>query len=405
MTKYVTSKALCYNKVCNGYEIVNFISGKSVKVSEFVKGFLDYCDSPREDVLVNDFFSRSHVSDDDSNGLMHFLLSHKILVHDDQDALYCVCPVAHTLFGFDACDEILIPTNNIVIAGAPFGLGNSVDIGCKDFPNHVRRYIRSFFGGRKLSKNLSSLRIDFVDSDFDMDNFESLVLKHKVKDIGDVYFCSGESNELYYKKLYRFALNVAKNDSVPFILGGDHSITYPIVKALCEKNVEFDILHFDAHSDYKDSLILNMYNRMDLKMLTHATVMNYCAEEVNVKRIVQFGVREPFMANCDKIQSVSLKDIRTNSTILQEVARSNRPIYLSFDIDFLDPIIAPGTGSKIVQGAQFEETLRCLDVVLRNKKVLGVDLVEVNDKLDINHVTVLHSIKLILYILGLLKMD
>ena len=85
---------------------------------------------------------------------------------------------------------------------------------------------------------------------------------------------------------------------VPLAIGGDHSITYPILKSLSNNIPKFNVIHFDAHSDFRDSAIMDTYLNLNLSILNHANVMNYCTLLPQVNMIYQIGVREPFITKC-----------------------------------------------------------------------------------------------------------
>lgn len=95
--------------------------------------------------------------------------------------------------------------------------------------------------------------------------------------------------------------------------------------------------------------------------------------------------------------------MRRKSELYQKIVNKSCEVYLSFDIDFFDPIIAPGTASKLINGALYDETFTYLAEILYNKKIIGADLVEVNPRIDPSNSTIHLAINLILHILSLTK--
>ena len=85
-----------------------------------------------------------------------------------------------------------------------------------------------------------------------------------------------------------------------------------------------------------------------------------------------------------------------------DLVNRNNAVYLSFDIDYFDPIIAPGTASKLINGGLYNETFVSLSEILKNKKVIGIDLVEINPRLDDCNRTSQLAMNLVLYLLGLI---
>ncbi|MCI1247254.1 MAG: arginase family protein [Prevotella sp.] len=404
MEYFVTSKALVYHRVGDIYEVTNFLSGQSVKVDALVKTLLDRCQEPQPSTSVFDFFGKEKIKEEDVKALMVFLFNHKILLNDSKDALIDVRGVNTTFFGVPAVHLNVLPKDSVVMVGAPFGLGNAVDTGTKDFPGSFREFIYCALSCKGLADHLDSFRVEFVDPTFDYKNFCHLIENKKIWDLGDIFYHQGESNTLYYTRVGQVMERVVAHGNIPFVVGGDHSVTYPIIHALCGCHEHFDIFHFDAHADYKNSRILSMYDSIGVSLLNHATVMNYCAKEKSVDHIVQFGVREPYKAKCGKIETVTLNDIREKTPVYQDIVDREESVYLTFDIDYFDPLIAPGTASKINHGGQYRETLICLKEILAHKHIIGVDLVEVNANLDHSNMTSLLATQLVLYILGIIKL-
>lgn len=197
---------------------------------------------------------------------------------------------------------------------------------------------------------------------------------------------------------------VVEMGNVPFCIGGDHSITYPILKGISTNNPSFLVLHFDAHSDLSDSDYLQVYQSSESEMLNHATVMSFCAGLDKVKEIIQIGVREPFFVENPKCKQISLSEMRSENAACQCLMERKDYVYLSFDVDFFDPSIAPGTASKMIDGGFYEETFAFLSKILKNKKILGIDIVETNLYLDSSYMTTQLVMKLMLHLLGLIKL-
>jgi arginase len=168
------------------------------------------------------------------------------------------------------------------------------------------------------------------------------------------------------------------NDGLaPIALGGDHSITYPIVRAFARKYRQLNILHFDAHPDIYDSYEGNRFS--------HASPFARIMEERLVNRLVQVGVRTVTAHQREQIKrfGVELVEMRYFKNDLQ--LDFNSPLYISFDIDALDPAFAPGVSHREPGGLS---TRQAIELIQRLKgKVVGADIVEFNPRMDPLHVT------------------
>jgi arginase len=209
------------------------------------------------------------------------------------------------------------------------------------------------------------------------------------KDTGDLKLPSGEDA---INEIYSSVDRLLQEHAQVFSLGGDHSTTYPIVKAVAKKYGALNILHFDAHPDLYESFEGNKYS--------HACPFARIMEEGLAKRLVQVGIRtmnahQREQANSFGVEVIEMKD--WNSSIRFQF---DGPVYLSVDIDVLDPAFAPGVSHHEPGGF----TSRELISVLRNLKanVIGADLVEFNPTRDPSGITAMLAAKLFKEMLDLL---
>lgn len=213
--------------------------------------------------------------------------------------------------------------------------------------------------------------------------FESL----SVADIGDVpintysLLKSVQIIEDYYTGLNSFPL-------IPLTLGGDHTITLPILRALSKKHGPVGLIHVDAHTDTNDEMFG--------EKIAHGTTFRRAVEEglLDLKRVVQIGQRAQGYAAGDfqwgVDQSFRLVQAeqcwhKSLAPLMAEVRQQmgDGPVYLSFDIDSLDPIWAPGTGTPEVGGLT---SIQALEIVrgCRGLNLIGCDLVEVSPPYDVS---------------------
>lgn len=172
---------------------------------------------------------------------------------------------------------------------------------------------------------------------------------------------------------------------LPISLGGDHAITYPVVKAFAKKYPRLSILHFDAHPDIYDEFQGNRFS--------HACPFARIMEEGLVERLVQVGIRTATGHQREQIERfgvevVEMKDFRDDLTF-----EFDTPVYISFDIDGLDPAFAPGVSHREPGGLS---TRQALNVILRLKAdIAGADIVEFNPRMDSTGVTAMVCAKLL----------
>jgi len=169
----------------------------------------------------------------------------------------------------------------------------------------------------------------------------------------------------------------------PIFIGGDHSITYNLFKAFSENFSNASLIIFDAHADATSFF----------KPVSHEDMNKVLIEEglLEKERLLIIGIRkiykeeEPFL-NEKNISLLHAKEIHENlveaKEKLQKFLENQKNIYVSFDIDGLDPSIAPGTGYLEENGLTEKEAFDLLKQVLNSGKVNAADLVEINPKLD-----------------------
>ena len=170
----------------------------------------------------------------------------------------------------------------------------------------------------------------------------------------------------------------------PLIFGGDHSITYPIIRALANYHGEITILHFDAHPD--------LYDILDNNPLSHACPFARIMENDLVKRLVQVGIRTLNSHQREQAERFNVEIHEMKNWQGHEQIKINGPVYISIDMDVLDPAFAPGVSHHEPGGLsvrQILDVIHSLDV-----PIIGADIVEYNPIRDINEMTAMVATKL-----------
>lgn len=179
-----------------------------------------------------------------------------------------------------------------------------------------------------------------------------------------------------------------KDSKIPLFLGGEHLISYPIVKKVAEKYTDLYVLHFDAHADLRDSFLG--------EKLSHATVLRRISEHVNHKHIYHFGIRSGVKEEFEYAeQHTNMFPIEVKGPFMKvQEELKNKPVYITLDIDVIDPAFAPGTGTPEPGGCSSQEILEVI-THFKELNIVGFDLVEVSPANDLSERTSLLAAKIL----------
>jgi len=189
-----------------------------------------------------------------------------------------------------------------------------------------------------------------------------------------------------------------KHNLKPLIIGGEHSITSGIIKSLITNYPDLIIIQLDAHADLRDEWLGNKFS--------HACSMKRCLEILPSKKIFQIGIRSG-----TKLEFIEMKNSKTliphhlgNSAKYLEKALKDfhgRPVYLTFDLDWFDPSIMPGTGTPEPGGYFWGDFAEIVEV-LKSHNLIGADVVELSPKLDNSGISSILAAKVIRSLIMLL---
>jgi agmatinase len=157
-----------------------------------------------------------------------------------------------------------------------------------------------------------------------------------------------------------------------FTLGGDHSIAFPIVKAIAEKRGKFDILQIDAHSD--------LYHEFEGDPFSHACPFARIMEAGLCDRLIQVGIRCLTPHQIEQANKYGVTIIEMKDYALEKIPAFDKPIYLSLDMDGIDPAYAPGVSHHEPGGFSSRQVLDIIHHI--NVDIIGADLVEFNPDRD-----------------------
>tara|TARA_Y100001956_G_scaffold81524_2_gene99313 strand:+ start:11109 stop:12035 length:927 start_codon:yes stop_codon:yes gene_type:complete len=255
---------------------------------------------------------------------------------------------------------------DLVVLGVPLDMATSGRPGARMGPDAIRRAsVNLAWEGNKFPWNFNV--------------FE----RAKVIDAGDLVFDCGDAEDFTYR-LEAATSEILKSGKTMLALGGDHFITLPILRAYAKHHGEMALIHFDAHTDtYANG---SSYD--------HGTMFFHAPNEglISPKHSVQIGIRTEYdqedhgfnVINAMEANDLSAEDIvaRVRDII------GDKPVYVTFDIDCLDPAFAPGTGTPVCGGLNSDKVLKILRG-LAGVNIVGMDVVEVSPPYDHSDLTAL----------------
>ncbi len=203
-----------------------------------------------------------------------------------------------------------------------------------------------------------------------------------VVDCGDVVFAFGDAQDMS-DKLQAHAEKLLSAGKKMLTFGGDHFVTLPLLRAHAKHFGKMALVHFDAHTDtYSNGCKFD-----------HGTMFYHAPNEglIDPNHSVQIGIRtEHDSDNGFTVLDAAQVNDRTVDDILEQVKTivGDMPVYLTFDIDCLDPAFAPGTGTPVVGGLTTDRALKLLRG-LQSLNIVGMDLVEVAPSYDQSEITAL----------------
>jgi agmatinase len=262
---------------------------------------------------------------------------------------------------------------DLAVIGVPFDTGGTYRVGARFGPSGIRQ---------------ESMLLRPYNPELDVDVFERL----SVVDYGDLPVTPGYLPESH-AQIQEGAASVLATATLPLFLGGDHSVSLPILRAVAERHGPVGLVHVDAHSDLWEGY----FGGKD----THGTPFRRAVEEglLDVGRSIQVGLRGSLYGPADDALTESLGLAKIGASALHEAGvpavverirerAGSGPLYLSFDIDALDPTYAPGTGTPEVGGLTSVQALRLLRG-LAGLDFAAFDLVEVMPPYDVGATTCL----------------
>ena len=254
--------------------------------------------------------------------------------------------------------------NRIFIQGFPYDEKSSYLKGTRNGPGRIREVLRN---GSANS---------FAEIGIDTDRPE-------IEDKGDFEISN-------YFDIEKISSGHLQQDARLLSLGGDHSITYPIVKACHQFYSRFDILHIDAHPD--------LYHEYGGDPYSHACPFARIMEGGHTARLVQIGIRTFNTHQREQAERLGVESLEMKDFTVGKIPDFENPVYLSIDMDGIDPAYAPGVSHLEPGGLSSRQVIEIIRKI--NTGIIGADIVEYNPERDVQDITAALAAKLMKEILG-----
>lgn len=270
-------------------------------------------------------------------------------------------------YQFIGCNSVYEKAK-IVLFGAPYDGTSSYRAGSRFAPFKIRF---DSFGLETYSP--------YADAD---------LADHMVFDAGDIEFPFGDT-QVVLSRINQFANQVIQDNKKPFMIGGEHLVSLPVIEALAAEYPSLHILHFDAHTDLREDYMG--------VTLSHATVIRKAWDILGDGRIYQFGIRSGTKAEfewAEKEKHVTLNRYNTENLEAAIAQISDKPVYVTIDLDVLDPSIFSGTGTPEPGGIFFTELIQAIRK-MSTLNIVGADVVELSPDYDASGVSTAVASKVI----------
>jgi len=259
--------------------------------------------------------------------------------------------------------------------GIPLDVNSSYLRGPAEAPEKIREALRS-----EASNQWTELGVD-------------LGAPGALIDAGDLRL--GNSREKVgddFAEIERAVGELLASGQRPVCLGGDHSITHPILKVFERRYPELTIVHFDAHPD--------LYDEFEGSRVSHACPFARIMEERLAKRLVQVGIRTMNGHQREQAARFGVEVAEMRALPAYDRLRVHGPVYISFDLDVLDPACAPGISHREPGGMTVREAIAHLHAIEGN--IVGADIVEFNPRQDVSEMTAVVAAKVLKEISGMM---
>ena len=204
------------------------------------------------------------------------------------------------------------------------------------------------------------------------------------QDKGDIFF-ENTHPEKAFNTIKNTIKDLLSDGSKVISLGGDHSVSFPVIDAFIEKYEKINILHLDAHAD--------LYDNFDDNPYSHASPFARIMERGKINSLTQVGIRTFNTHQRAQAKKFSVKVIEMKDFDFSFIKKLESPLYISLDLDVLDPAFAPGISHHEPGGMTTRELIKIIQSI--DVQIIGADIVEYNPIRDVNNMTAMVGYKLL----------
>jgi agmatinase len=282
-----------------------------------------------------------------------------------------------SFFRAPLCANLDEVSADVAFIGMPFDQGTLGRPGARYGPDAIRDAPRAYsysdpFGRQQEAEGF-----------FNIEAGEELLRGVTMADCGNITTIPSNVHR-NFDKLTQAVEKVVERGSFPVVVGGDHAITYPVVRGLSQF-APLNIVHFDAHLDYSHDY--------QGELFTHGSPIRRCRELSFVNHITSVGIRTARRQPYEDSQRDGSLIITTGqfrqlgpTGVVAQIPRGES-LYITLDIDVMDPSQAPGTGTPEIGGLFYQEMRECLVALVAQSNLIGFDLVEVAPPYDSSELT------------------
>jgi len=230
----------------------------------------------------------------------------------------------------------------------------------------------SFRPGTRFAGN--AIRVDSIGVEWYSPYRNADLKDYKTCDIGDLDLPIGDV-EKALEVIENTTKQIIKDGKIPVMIGGEHLVSYPVIKAIYDKYKNLKVIHFDAHTDLREEFFG--------RQLSHATFMRHAHKFLGDHNIYQFGIRSGDKSEFEWATK-HIHQQKFDLTGLDKVVEKikNDPVYITIDLDVLDPAFFPGTGTPEPGGITYKDMLWAFDQFEKLNHIVGCDIVELSPYLD-----------------------
>lgn len=203
------------------------------------------------------------------------------------------------------------------------------------------------------------------------------------QDLGDLAFAASDAEAAYLTIKNRIKTEIAGGDPM-ICFGGDHSVSFPVIEAFAEKYEALNVLHIDAHADLYDDFAGNPYS--------HASPFARLMETGKLNTLTQVGIRTLNTHQRAQAEKFGVHIVEMKDFCYDFLETLQAPLYLSLDLDGLDPAFAPGVSHHEPGGLSTREVIRIIQSL--PVPLIGADIVEYNPTRDMHNMTAMVAYKL-----------